>query len=70
MAKRSDHKEHVTQYILQNPEKFKLEEIKNTRNYSTIRRTVDTQEDFDIACKILEKVIVKKGIDFSWKDVI
>jgi len=39
-------REHVTQYILRNPDKFRITGITNPRDLSHLRWTVDTKEDF------------------------
>ncbi len=45
-------KEHVTPYIWDNPKIFKLAQYKNSENYSNLRWTLDTEEDFQLINKI------------------
>lgn len=45
-------REHVTQYIVQNPEKFRISGITNSRDLSDFRWTVDTKEDFRLVTEI------------------
>jgi spore coat polysaccharide biosynthesis protein SpsF (cytidylyltransferase family) len=46
-------REHVSPYIINNPQLFKLDSIKNSQDFSDIRLTVDHKEDFDLAEKII-----------------
>jgi len=46
-------REHVTSYMINNPQLFKLGSIKNTQDFSDIRLTVDYKEDFELATKII-----------------
>lgn len=50
------HFEHVNEYILENPDKFKTVVLpaKAEKNRPDIRLTVDTQEDYERACYIVE----------------
>jgi spore coat polysaccharide biosynthesis protein SpsF len=52
-AKLASEREHVTPYIWKQPELFKLKNVKNDRDYSSIRLTLDTPED----AEFLERVI-------------
>jgi spore coat polysaccharide biosynthesis protein SpsF len=49
-------REHVTPYMSTNPGLFKLIEMRNEHDYSHIRLSVDTIEDFDIINKIYESL--------------
>ena len=53
-AKRSSDREHVTQYILDNSEKFKIGSFKNQENFSDLRLTLDYQVDFDLIKIVIE----------------
>jgi spore coat polysaccharide biosynthesis protein SpsF len=46
-------REHVTPYIYQNPDIFKLGSFYSKKDNSQYRLTVDTQEDFDLIEKII-----------------
>jgi spore coat polysaccharide biosynthesis protein SpsF len=46
-------KEHVTPFIYQNPNKFKLGNIFNRQNFSMYRCTIDTRLDFLAVAKLL-----------------
>jgi len=50
------HREHVNEYILGNPDLFQICLLKapKEKNRPEIRLTVDTQEDYDKACYIVE----------------
>lgn len=46
-------REHVTSYMIKNPQIFNLDYIKNSQDFSDIRLTVDHKEDFELAEKII-----------------
>lgn len=60
-------REHVTPYIYRHPEKFKLYPVVNNADWSAIRWTVDTQEDFNLVRNIYEYF---GDQDFSWRDAL
>jgi len=62
-------KEHVTPYIWDNPEKFKLGQYKNDVDYSDLRWTLDTNEDFELINKIYEE-LYGDGNKFYLDDII
>jgi len=52
-----DHREHVNEYVLQNPGLFKITYLDNVargKAKPTVRLTVDTKEDYDRACFIVQ----------------
>ena len=53
-ARKPSEREHVSQYMLNNPYLFKIRNIKNSEDFSHIRLTVDHQVDFDLVKKIIE----------------
>lgn len=53
-AKKPSEREHVTQYILNNPSLFTINSIENSENLSNIRLTVDHIIDFDLVKIIIE----------------
>ena len=53
-AKKPSDREHVTQYILDNPKLFKIGNLENSKNYSDMRLAVDHQIDFDLVKTIIE----------------
>ena len=62
-------KEHVTPYIYQHPELFKLGNFSHSWDFSNYRLTVDTEEDFELIKKILENLYPDHQ-DFSLDDII
>ena len=56
-GKKEHHKEHVNEYVLENPELFKISvlSVPPEKNRPDIRLTVDTEEDYKKACCIIEK---------------
>jgi len=61
--------EHVTPYIHQNPDKFRLGSVINNKNLSKYRWTVDEQADFDLIKIIIEKLYPKNKY-FTMKDIL
>jgi len=53
-AKKLSDREHVTQYILDNPKKFKIGSLENKENFSDLRLTLDYQVDFDLIKLVIE----------------
>lgn len=49
-------REHVTPYIYKNYKKFKTKNIKQKRNFSKIRITVDRENDLELIKKIINKI--------------
>lgn len=49
------HFEHVNEYILENPDKFKINimDVEETKKYPKVRLTVDTEDDYQRACYIV-----------------
>jgi len=47
-------REHVTPYLWRQPEKFNLAMLKSEIDYSSLRLTVDTEEDFQLVQKIYQ----------------
>ena len=60
-------REHVTQWI-RDSGKFKINTLKNLKNYSNLRWTVDEPEDLKLIRKIVKYFDYKS--DFSWEDVL
>jgi spore coat polysaccharide biosynthesis protein SpsF len=62
-------REHVTPFIVHNPERFRLENIKYKVNASQHRWTVDTIEDFLLIKKIIEELYPTLH-DFTLEDTL
>jgi spore coat polysaccharide biosynthesis protein SpsF len=56
-GKKENHLEHVNEYIEENEDKFKISELKvtNEKNRPNVSLTVDTLDDYNKACFIVEK---------------
>ena len=48
-------REHVTPYIYNNPDKFKIENVSSPRQLSDYRWTIDNQEDYEMVSAVYEK---------------
>ncbi|KEH88686.1 MULTISPECIES: cytidylyltransferase domain-containing protein [Clostridium] len=69
-AKSNSDREHVTPYIWSNPNDFKIGQYINEKDYSHLRWTLDTEEDFQLINKIYEQLYYKLGNDFYMKDIL
>ena len=54
-AKKSSEREHVTPFIYNNPNQFKIGFIKNNENLANLHWTVDRIEDYEFVKSIIEK---------------
>ena len=55
-AKKISEKEHVTPYIYNNKEKFRMANVEHSTNLSSLRWTVDRQNDLDFVRLIISKI--------------
>ena len=62
------HRSHVTPYIYQNPEMFRLLSIKAEVDYSSHRWTVDTVDDLNFVRAIYARL--ENQDTFGWQDVL
>jgi spore coat polysaccharide biosynthesis protein SpsF len=67
-AKQPYQREHVTPYIHENPDEFKLLSVTGEADYSGHRWTVDTPEDFELVRSVYTRLQHRN--QFSWRDVI
>lgn len=67
-AKLPYEREHVTPFLYEHPELFKLLPVTNDVNYSAHRWTLDTREDLEFIRAIYARF--ENRDDFSWCDVI
>lgn len=63
----SAYREHVTPYIYHNPEKFKLASLHHHTDLSSLRLTVDTEDDLVLITKLLEQLHEKES--FTLEDI-
>lgn len=68
-AKLTSEREHVTAYIYKNPEKFKLQNVANEIDLSSLRWTVDTENDFKFVKEVYQQLGKDKEI-FYMKDIL
>ncbi len=71
-AVHSFEREHVTQYIVRHPEKFKLQNFESPVGFfGDYRWTVDEPEDFEVVKRIYEYFLsTEKGYEFGYKDIL
>jgi len=62
-------REHVTPYIIENPDKFKLLNVANDIDLSHMRWTLDTKEDFEFINVVYKRISPKKQM-FLMDDVL
>jgi glutamate-1-semialdehyde 2,1-aminomutase len=66
-AKKSEEREHVTPFIINN-KKFKKFNLKNSIDYSSLRLTLDEKEDFILIAKIIK--YFKNNLNFNLKNIL
>jgi spore coat polysaccharide biosynthesis protein SpsF len=62
-------REHVTPYIYLNPEKFNMYSYENNMDFSYLRWTLDTKEDFELIKIIYDELYISDKI-FEFKEVL
>ena len=62
-------REHVTPYIIENQDKFKLLNVANDIDLSHLRWTLDTKEDFEFIDAVYKRIYPKKQL-FLMDDVL
>jgi spore coat polysaccharide biosynthesis protein SpsF len=60
-------REHVTQFIVSNPSKFKLTGVTNPTDFSYMRWTVDVPEDLELVRRVYSHF---GESDFGWMEVV
>ncbi len=67
-ASHPSQREHVTPFLYQNPNRFKLESVKYQKNYSWYRWTLDVPEDLEF----LRALYGRRAdmVDLSWLDIL
>ena len=68
-AQKDYEREHVTPYIIENPDKFKLLKVTNDIDLSHLRWTLDTNEDFEFISAVYKKIYKKKK-SFLMDDIL
>jgi glutamate-1-semialdehyde 2,1-aminomutase len=66
-AKQSTEREHVTPFIINN-KKFKKFNLKYSKDYSSLRLTLDEKEDFILIEKIIK--YFKNNLNFNLKNIL
>lgn len=67
-AKAPHELEHVSPYIWQDPQRFRIAHYPCPLDLSGMRSSVDTHEDFLHAQMLLEKCLLKYGFGFGWRE--
>ncbi len=62
-------REHVTPYICEHPETFRLANVENSKDLSYMRWTVDEEKDLEFVREV-HKRLYKKGVVFLMQDVL
>ena len=60
LAKLKEDKEHVTNFFWKNPDKFKIDILKNKKNISNFKFSIDYKNDLLLVKKIVNKIKLKK----------
>jgi len=67
-ARKPYEREHVTPYIYEHPEEFRILSVVGVTDYSMHRWTVDTPEDLEFVRAVYARL--KNNKQFLWKDVL
>jgi spore coat polysaccharide biosynthesis protein SpsF len=67
-ARQAYQREHVTPFLYQHPERFKLLSVKGDHDYSQYRWTLDTPEDLEFLRAVYARSIDHQ--DLSWRNVL
>ena len=62
-------REHVTPYIVNHPEKFRISNVRNTADLSNLRWTVDRKEDLEFVKEIFKRLYKEKTM-FHMQDIL
>lgn len=68
-TKKQPHREHVTLYIREHPEKFKRVSVENEKDFSRFRWTVDEKEDLEFVREVYKR-LYKEGKIFLMAEII
>ncbi|WP_414733591.1 cytidylyltransferase domain-containing protein [Acetobacterium carbinolicum] len=68
-ASKEYEREHVTPYIYQHLDEFKIFQYKNKIDYSDFRWTLDTEEDFQVI-RIIYEALYEKKQEFDFADIL
>ena len=63
------HREHVTLYLKDNPNQFRLKNVAGQEDYSHIRLTVDEPEDLELILKIYDELL-DRNEEFGFQDML
>jgi len=66
-ARLPSHREHVTFYFWQSPERFKIYSCKYSRDLSSYRLTLDYPEDYQVLAQVYKHF---GGLEFSMEDIV
>ncbi len=69
-GKKNHHREHVDEYILENPEKFRFLVVKaiNNKLFKDLRLTIDTKDDFKFIEKII-RLLEKNNLEINVQNI-
>ncbi len=67
-ARQTYQREHVTPFLYQHPERFKILSVKGDHDYSQHRWTLDTPEDLEFLRAVYARIVDRD--DLSWRDVL
>lgn len=68
-ANKSSLKEHVTLYVHENPDLFKIENVSNSSDLSNQRWTVDELEDYEFI-RVIYDHLYPENPSFSYEDIV
>ncbi len=66
LSKNLSDREHVTQFLRNNPHKFKISNLLNNENFSNLKISVDNKSDLNLVREIVK---LQKNIYFGWRKI-
>jgi spore coat polysaccharide biosynthesis protein SpsF len=63
-------REHVTPFLYRHPERFALRDVRDARDRSELRWTVDTPEDFDLVTRIYAELWEPQRPVFEYDEIL
>lgn len=58
-------REHVTAHMYRHPEAFRLGNVRDASDHSHLRLTVDTPEDYELACRLFDELSSKEPFGYA-----
>lgn len=68
-AELKSQREHVTTFLWENDQRFKIKWLALEKDYSFLRLTVDEKIDFEVVKEVIEELYPQKDVFFNFEDI-